>query len=153
MLLTDGHFPRTNTRNSKDQKFAWDICTTSGGYPVTVWRTLGLCRLTYMCPTTYTGNVSIYTSKRTKQQDTRFEAKQQELPTDRVGEKISYPEVHKRVLIIISSPMKIQGRKGSNGTSWRNAEWATKYPAAVNGAKAGYSNGSESQTPPPSNPA
>jgi hypothetical protein len=33
-----------------------------------------------------------------------------------VGEKMSYPEVQRRALRLISSPMKIQGRKGSNGT-------------------------------------
>jgi hypothetical protein len=35
--------------------------------------------------------------------------------------------------MMISSPIKIQGRKGSKGTSWRKEECPTKYPAPVTG--------------------
>ena len=86
--------------------------------------------------------------------------------TDCVGENISYPDVQSREDMIVSSPMKIHGKKGSNGTrvptnkhfkiisiffcndeinypqvmhipSRKKSECATKYPAATNGANLG----------------
>lgn len=47
---------------------------------------------------------------------------------------------------MISSPIKIHGKKGSKGTSDRKEEWATKYPAPVRGANRGMSSLLESQT-------
>jgi len=35
--------------------------------------------------------------------------------------------------------MKIQGTKGSKGTSWRKEPWVKKKPAAMKGAKRGES--------------
>jgi hypothetical protein len=52
---------------------------------------------------------------------------------------------------MISSPMNIHGRNGSNGTSRRKSECATKYPVAVKGANREYSMMFLSKTPLPSN--
>lgn len=47
---------------------------------------------------------------------------------------MSYPEVHSLDDIEISSPMKIQGSKGSKGTSLKNSPEQKKKPAATKGA-------------------
>jgi len=55
------------------------------------------------------------------------------------GEKKSYPDVHSRDESIISSPIKIHGKKGSKGTSFNMEDGAAKNPAPTTGENRGVS--------------
>jgi len=50
---------------------------------------------------------------------------------------MSYPAVQSRADLDISSPIKIHGNNGSNGTSCKNVDSQKKNPAATNGAYLG----------------